>query len=283
MYTKDKIVSEYGVDKKVKVLNVTKILVHALLAITVLTFVFGSFGTVSQGEIGIKTRFNKVVGTLSPGLYVKLPIFESVTKLDVQVQKEQADASAASKDLQTVSTKVAVNYQIDSSKIVDLYTRIGSEYKSKLIDPAIQEVVKAVTAKYTAEELITKRPEVTDEIQKQLSDKLALSDILVSTNGVSIVNFDFSAQFNQAIELKVTAEQNALAAKNKLDQVTYEGKQTVVSAQAQAEAIKIQAQAINSQGGADYVELQRIKTWDGHGCTSYCGLLSSTGLLINTK
>ena len=106
-----------------------------------------------------------------------------------------------------------------------MYQRIGKDYGPKVIDPAIQEVVKAVTAKYTAEQLITKRAIVTDEIQTQLSSKLGASDIQVTS--VSIVNFDFSQSFNQAIEAKVTAEQNALASKNKLDQVKYEAEQRI--------------------------------------------------------
>ncbi len=258
-----------------------KLIGLAVLFVFIVILLFSIFGTIGAGERGVKTRFGAVVGTVDQGLYAKLPFIEHVTKMDVQTQKEQTEATAASKDLQTVQASVAVNYNLDSGKVQDLFTRIGSEYKAKVIDPAIQEVVKAATANYTAEELITKRPEVTDKIQQALSDRLAENDIYVSS--VSIINFDFSASFNQAIEAKVTAEQNALAAKNKLDQVTYEGQQTVVSAKAQAEAIQIQAQAINSQGGADYVELQRIKAWDGHACTSYCGLSASTGLLVNSK
>ncbi len=242
--------------------KIFKVVAHVVIGIIALAVIVSSFGTVGAGERGVKTRFGKVVGTLGTGLYTKNPFTTRVDKLDVQTQKEQAEATAASSDLQTVNTTVAVNYNLDADKVADLYTRIGTEYKSKVIDPAIQEVVKAVTAKYTAEQLITKRAEVTDSIQKSLAERLSTQDIAVST--VSIVNFEFSGSFNAAIEAKVTAEQNALAAKNKLDQIKFEAEQTVATAQAQAEAIKIQAQAINSQGGADYVQLQAVKQWDGH-------------------
>lgn len=242
-----------------------KIAAHIVLAFLILFIglpaFFSSFGTVGAGERGIKTRFGKVLGIVNTGLYFKTPFIEGVEVMDVQTQKEQTDASAASSDLQTVNTKVAINYNIDPAKVTDLYTRIGVDYKTKVIDPAIQEIVKAVTAKYTAEQLITKRAEVTDLIQTSLTDKLAASDMNVTS--VSIINFDFSESFNTAIEAKVTAEQNALAAKNKLDQVKFEAEQTVATAQAQAEAIKIQAQAINSQGGADYVQLQAVAKWNG--------------------
>lgn len=239
----------------------TKKIVLGVMAFIVLIIILGSFGTVSTGEIGIKTRLSKVIGTVQPGFYVKTPFFDSVIPMDVQIQKEQVDSSAASKDLQIVNAKVAINYSVDSNKAQDLYSRVGEDYKTRVIDPAIQEVVKAVTALYTAEELITKRPDVTVKIQSGLSERLQAFDISVSS--VSITNFDFSPTFNQAIEAKVTAEQQALQAKNRLDQVKYEAEQTITKAKAQAESIQIQAQAIQQQGGANYVQLQAIEKWDG--------------------
>ena len=232
------------------------------IGFVLLVLLFGSLGTVGAGERGVKTRFSNVVGEVTPGLYFKLPFIEHIEKMDVQTQKEQTIAAAASADLQNVSTEVAVNYNIEPTAVRDLFITIGTDYKIRIIDPAIQEVVKAVTASYTAEELITKRPAVTDAIKTQLTERLEANHIIVSA--VSIVNFNFSEQFNQAIEAKVTAEQNALAAKNKLDQVKYEAAQTVTTAQAQAQAIQIQAQAIQQQGGANYVQLQAVNKWDGH-------------------
>lgn len=242
-------------------INISKILRHSIITLIVIVLLVSSVGTVGAGERGVKTRFNKVVGTVDTGLYFKLPIIEKVIKMDVQTQKEQVDATAASKDLQVVNAKVAINYNLQTDKVTDLYTRIGVNYKDKVIDPAIQEVVKAVTAKYTAEELITKRPEVTDNIALGLQERLVSQDITVTS--VSITNFDFSASFNTAIEAKVTAEQNALASKNKLEQVKYESEQTIVTAKADAEAVRIKAQAIAQQGGADYVKLQAISKWNG--------------------
>lgn len=246
--------------------NIIKIVVLSIIVALGLVILFGSFGTVGAGERGIKNRLGKVVGTVDTGLYLKLPFIEHVERLNVQTQKEQIGASAASKDLQTVSAEVAINYNLDASKVQDLYIRIGTEYKVKVIDPAIQEVVKAATANYTAEELITKRPEVTDKIRTTLSERLLSEDIIVSS--VSITNFDFSGSFNAAIEAKVTAEQNALAAKNKLDQIKYEAEQTVTSAKAEAESISLKSQAANND---KYVSLKAlevqeaaIKKWDGH-------------------
>lgn len=226
-----------------------------------LIFLFSMFGSVNAGWKGVRTQFGAVVGQVETGLYFKLPFVQKVVKLNVQTQKEQIDAESASSDLQNVSTTIALNYNLYPDKVTELYTKIGTDYKSRIIDPAIQEAVKASTAKHTAEQLITKRTEVRDEIKTILTARLATEFIQVTE--VSIVNFDFSQSFNQAIEAKVTAEQNALAAKNKLEQVKFEAEQRIAQATAEAEAIRISAQAINSQGGADYVNLKAIEKWNG--------------------
>lgn len=259
-----------------------KVVGHVFLLIVVLIVVLGSFGTISAGGIGIETRWNAVVGTKGPGLYFKLPLVEGVTEMDVQTQKENVDKiSAASQDLQEVTTSVAINYHLEPSKAGEIYKNIGVDYASRVIDPAIQESVKANTANYTAEQLITQRELVRQGVIDLLSKKMTQFGIQV--DAVNMTDFQFSPDFTAAIESKVTAVQNAEAAKNKLAQVQYEAQQTVATAEGQAKAIQIQAQAINSQGGADYVALQKIAKWDGHACTSYCGLEASTGLLINSK
>lgn len=240
------------------------------VVVIALILILNPFVQVSAGERAVVTHFGAVSGELGPGIHWITPITSGSVVINVQTQKEQTEASAASKDLQNVTATVAVNYNVDPNKVTELYTTVGLNFKGTVIDPAIQEVVKSVTANYTAEELITKRPLVTDEVKAQLTQRLAANDILVTA--ISITDFKFSDSFNTAIEAKVTAQQNALAAQNKLAQVQFEAQQTVATAKAQAEAIQIQAQAINSQGGADYVALQKIKAWDGHSCVSYCGL-----------
>lgn len=252
----------YFINDEKQELKVGKVITHVIGGLIFLVILFGSWGNIGKGERGVK--FSKITGnvsTLGQGLYFKLPIFEYVTKMDVQVQKDEVVASAASKDLQTVTARVAVNFKLDPEYVAQLSQDVGSQYKERLIDPAVQEVVKAVTAKYTAEELITKREEVREGIKIGLTEKLKTHHILVDQ--FNIVDFDFSASFNAAIEAKVTAEQNALASKNKLEQVKYEAEQRVTEAKAEAEAIRIQAQAITQQGGAEYVNLKAVEKWNG--------------------
>lgn len=231
-----------------------------LVGIIILLVLLSSFGTIGAGERGIKLRFNALTGKVfGEGLYFVIPFIERVVMIDIKVQKEEIDAQAASKDLQTVTSRIALNYSIDPALAVHLYQNIGTDYKIRIIDPAIQEAVKATTAKFTAEELITRREEVRDEIKMHLIDKLSGTGI--KTEQVSIINFDFSPSFNDAIEAKVTAEQNALAAKNKLDQVKYEAEQAIAEAKGKAQALQIEASAINTN--PQIIQLRAIEKWDG--------------------
>lgn len=245
-------------------LRPSKIITHITTAIIILILIswLWPFRKVGAGERGVVLQWGAATGkTFEPGLNFKLPIMQKVVRMNVQIQKEQVKAEAASHDLQTVNADVALNYHLNVNKVAVIYTTVGEDYKIKLIDPALQEAVKSITAKYTAEELITKREQVRADVKSALTTKL--SPLGLEVDEFNVVNFDFSPQFNKAIEAKVTAEQDALAAKNKLAQVQYEAQQRIEQAKGEAEAIKIQASAIQSQGGADYVKLQSIAKWDG--------------------
>lgn len=226
----------------------------AVVIIGILLVAF-PFTTIDTGEKGVVLRWGAVNRTLDQGPHFLTPIAETVKKIDTRVQKEQTDASAASLDLQNVNTTVAVNYNVDADKVAEIYTQIGTEYKTRIIDPAVQEIVKAVTAKYTANNLLSKRADVSDEIKQGLIARL--QPYFIHVTDVSIVNFSFSPAFETAIESKVAAEQNALAAKNKLDQAQYE-----------AQAIRVKSEAANNE---KYVQLQQLEVeraavdkWDGH-------------------
>lgn len=234
-----------------------------LIVAIALILLLNPFTKIDPGEGAVVTGLQGVSRTLTQGTHAKQPIFEHVVKYDLQVQKDETSATAASADLQNVNATIAVNYQLDPTTLADTYVRIGRQdvIKPKVIDPAVQEVVKAATAKYKADELITKRAEVTDTIKVALAERLRPYNILVQN--VSITNFDFSKSFNEAIEKKVTAEQDALAAKNKLEQVKYESEQTVVAAQGVAEAQRIKAAALQSQGGEALVRLTLAEKWNG--------------------
>lgn len=226
----------------------------AFLALIVLIIV-NPMVVISAGERGVVLHWGAVQDkVLGEGIHWITPISEGVAKLDVQTQKEEVSVSAASKDLQTVSSKVALNYHLDESKVNALWQKVGKDYKTKIIDPAVQESMKAATAKYTAEELITKRELIKDDARTSLRIRLAEEFIVVDE--LSIVDFDFSDGFNAAIEAKVTAEQSALAAKNKLEQIKFEAEQKVATAKAEAESIRLQSDAANNE---KYVALKALE------------------------
>lgn len=240
--------------------DIKKLFKYVGLGILAIVILRSMVGTVNAGERGIVTRFGAVTGKVyDEGLYFKIPLVERVQKMDVKIQKEQVDASAASKDLQTVNTVIALNFRLDANQVDNVYQNVGLQYKSRIIDPALQEAVKASTAKFTAEELITKREEVKEDIKSHLTTRLEPRGITVEE--LNIVDFKFSAAFDNAIEAKVTAEQNALAAQNKLKQIEFEAEQKVAEARGKAEAIRIEAQALINNPAV--LELRAIEKWDG--------------------
>lgn len=238
---------------------------------------FSSIGTVGAGERGVKTRFGAILGTVPQGLYFKFPFMDKVHLMDVKTRtinydkngaegdaKDTSQLFGASKDLQDVSIGVVVNYHINPEKVEQIFAQYSSviNYQYNVIEPVVREIVKSTSAQYTAEELVTKRAEFSDKVNISLETRLMEKDAILER--FSVTNFEFSKSFSQAIEAKVTAVQNAEAQKNKLEQVKYEAQQTIEKAKADAEAIRISAQAINSQGGADYVKLKAFEKWDGH-------------------
>jgi regulator of protease activity HflC (stomatin/prohibitin superfamily) len=224
--------------------------------------IIGGFGTVPTGHRGIHLRWGAATGkVLGQGIYFVMPFVENVHKMSIQVKALHTKAAAASKDLQNVSTEVTLNYSVEPDKASTLFNDVGAQYEKTIIEPAVLEAVKATTANYNAENLITERSLVKDVLYDRLSTRLTAHGILV--DAVSITDFTFSPEFTQAIELKVTATQNALAAENNLKKVQFEAEQAIAKAKGEAEAIRIQVMAIQQQGGKDYVALKAIERWDG--------------------
>jgi regulator of protease activity HflC (stomatin/prohibitin superfamily) len=219
-----------------------------------LLFAFKPWAQVGAGERGIMLNFGAVENTvLGEGIHFRVPIMQTVVLMDVKIQKAITDAASASSDLQDVDLSVALNYHIIPDKANIVYQTIGVEFKARIIDPAIQEVMKAVTARYTAEELITKRPAVSTEMKDALTQRMLESNIAV--DAFSIVSFSFSQTFTDAIEAKQTAEQNALKAKRDLDRIRVEAEQTIAAATAEAEALRLQKMNISP----DLIELRKIE------------------------
>lgn len=223
-------------------------------AILLVIIILRPWVQVGAGERGVVLNFGAVQNkVLDEGIHFRIPLMQQISKMDVKVQKVVTDAASASSDLQDVTLSVALNYHIVPDKANVVYQTIGLEFKERIIDPAVQEVTKAVSARYSAEELITKRPAVSAAMKESLTEKLIASNIAV--DAVSIVTFSFSKVFMDAIEAKQTAEQHALKAKRDLDRIRIEAEQKIAAATAEAEALRLQKVNISP----DLIELRKIE------------------------
>jgi regulator of protease activity HflC (stomatin/prohibitin superfamily) len=237
-----------------------------VVGMIVLVSVMNPFIVIGAGERGVVMNFGAVQDNVfGEGLHLIIPVMQQVVKMDVRVQKSQTDAVAASSDIQDTRSTIALNYRIIPDKANWVYQNIGTEFKGRIIDPAVQEVVKAVTARYNAVDLITKRDQVREEIKLLLKERLLEYSITVVD--FAIIDFQFSSQFSQAIEDKQAAEQRALKAQRDLDRIKIEAQQQIVQATAEAEALKLQKLNISK----DLIELRKIEAsikaiekWDGH-------------------
>ena len=239
------------------------IIAGVLLAIFVL--IAASVGIVDAGQRGVLLRFGAVTGVIKDeGLYFKIPFMEEVALMSTQIQKYSALASASSKDLQVVTTEVTLNYQLDDSKVGEMYRNMRQDYEHRVIQPFVQEAVKSTAAKFDAEQLITQRPLVKSDLQNLLTTKLAPLGIKVVE--LSITDFRFTQVFQDSIEAKVKAVQQALEAENALKRVGFEAQQAVVKATAEAKGLELQKAQISEQLlELRKIEVQRsaVEKWNG--------------------
>lgn len=240
------------------------IITGVILAI-ILIFVMASITTVPTGFVGVKTRFGQVQDdVIQEGLNTKAPFIEAIVKIDCRTKKIETETSTASKDLQEVSLKVAVNYNVNKETANNLYKEVGTTYEDVIVNPSILESVKAITAQYTAEELITKRAEVSNKMQELLEEK-------IETRGFNIVDFniidlDFSEAYNQAIEKKQVAEQQAKQAEYELQKSKVENEKKIAEAEANAKVMEVQ-NASTTENALKLKELEIkqkfIEKWNG--------------------
>ncbi|MDH3277725.1 MAG: prohibitin family protein [Nitrosopumilus sp.] len=249
------------------------IVIGIILLIIIGVVVASSAQIVDSGNRGVLLHWN-AVDTQSPpleeGLHFVVPFQDSVVNMEVRTLKFVKSTSSASKDLQTVSTEVTVNYRPSPNSVNTLYKEVGLEYESRVIQPAVEEVVKQVTANYNAAELITKRPQVKADIEQEITTRLNVYNII--TDVISITDFQFSQLFAQAIESKVEAEQKAQKAENDLIRIEVEARQleaqaeglaaaNIAEASGEARAIEIINEALAQN--PFYLEWLKTQAWDG--------------------
>jgi regulator of protease activity HflC (stomatin/prohibitin superfamily) len=232
-----------------------------IVACLVAFIIINPFVIIPAGHRGVVLRFSAVNRVMDEGLNVQIPIIEGVKKIEIRTVKFEDTIQAASKDIQIVESRIALNYHIDPKLVGDLYRDVGMGFEFKVMDPAIQEAIKATTAKFVAQDLIEKREQVATETMALVTEKLKAYNITVEA--FNIMNFKFSAEFERAVEEKQVAQQNALKEKNNLEASKMKAQQEITLAQGTAQAIRLQTEAIMKQGGKDYVQLKAIEKWDG--------------------
>ena len=245
----------------------------AIAGVAALFIAANSFTIVPAGNTGVVLTLGEVSGTpLSEGFHLKAPFVQTVEKMSNKIQVFEAKATAVSRDLQTVNSDIVVNYRLISDKSPDMYKNVGVEYSTILVSPVVQECMKSATAKYNAEQLITERESVSTEVKTALDEKLNSYGIYIEK--FNIVNFDFTEEFNNAIEAKQVAEQNLLKTKTEQEQAKVvaktEAEKKVIAANAEAEAILAQAQAqadanklLEESLSDKVIAYEQIQKWNG--------------------
>lgn len=249
------------------------VLIGIVVLVIIGVVVSASVKIVEAGHRGVLLYWSAVdtsVPPLQEGLHFVAPFANEVVNIEVRTLKFERSTTSASRDLQTVSTTVTVNYHPSPESVHHLYQDLGLDYQNRVIQPAIDETVKQVTAKYNAEELITKRPLVKTDIENSIRERLTEFNVL--TDVISITDFQFSPLFAQAIEAKVEAEQRALQAENDLRRIQVEARQqeaisegiakaNIAEAEGESEAIRIINEALANN--PNYLEWLKTQKWDG--------------------
>lgn len=244
-----------------------------IILFLILIVLFNSFTIVNEGYIGVKYRFGKIErADMTAGLNMHIPFIEEIVQVDIREQVYSVTTDAYTSDTQSVQDlRLKVNYCYDGTKLSDIIRNIGiSNVETKLMVPNVQKIAKDAIGKVKAEQLVQSRADVTAEIQTSLTKILEEYGIIVTAFAIENLNFD--SAFEESIQAKVIAEQDALKMENKTKEKQEEAKQVVIAAQAEAdskriaaeaeaEAIRlIQEQLANSPNYTDYLKIER---WNG--------------------
>ena len=265
-------------------LSIGKIIAAAVVAILVISIVFGSFVVIPAGHTGVVVTLGKVSDTvLQEGMHFKIPFAQEIVQIDNRIVKLEVSTEAFSKDLQTVSTVLAVNYRIAKNMSYSIYKEVGAAFEEVLFSPAVNEALKAVVAKYTASDLVASRSEVSLQLYTELNEKLNARGIYIED--LNIIDWDFSPEYIAAVEAKQVAEQTLIKTQTEQEQqiviaeaeaekkviaANAEAESSLIEAEAEAKRIKLEAEAqaeanrILAESVTDpLIDYQTIEKWDG--------------------
>lgn len=235
-----------------------------VIVVVAAVLAFSAYFIVPPGEVAIKTRLGSIVDSYSEGMHFKLPFFENITRFSIQIQRADIKTQAFSKDLQTMNAHLVVNHRIQKETAVSIYRNLGPAYVSNIVDPAVQEVFKAIAARYSAERVISERNELVLEINKEVKERLTLKEIVVTD--ISVTDLDFTDQFLKAVEDKQVAEQQAKMSEKLVEKAKRDAEQAIAKSRGEAEALRMQREqvtpALIELRKVD-AQLKAIEKWNG--------------------
>lgn len=249
--------------------SIAKIVGYSVLGIFALIGLFSSFTIVEPQEVGVVVRAGSLSRVLSEGFHFKFPFIEDVTKMDLQTKAYPVTELAYSKDAQTVSGEVTLNYSLTSSSVEQVFREVRNDYEARLVSPAVKEAIKVVFSNYTAQGLLDNRAKIPLEIKTILTERLVVKGF--NLDAVSITNLDFDDAYEAAVREKQVQEQNALAQVNITRQEEEKKEQEILKAQALAEKTRLESVALQSAQGKAVIEkiyaeaaLEAAKKWNGN-------------------
>ncbi|OGR65354.1 MAG: hypothetical protein A2X31_10000 [Elusimicrobia bacterium GWB2_63_22] len=235
-----------------------------VLAVAVVILALSAFFIVPPGEVAIKTRLGSIVDSYSEGMHFKMPLVESITRFSIQIQRANIKTQAFSKDLQTMNVLLVVNHRIQRETAVSIFRNLGPGYVDNIVNPAVQEVFKAIAARYSAEKVISERSTLVEEINAEVKERLTKKEIIVTD--ISVVDLDFTDQFLKAVEDKQVADQQAQMAGKLVEKAKRDAEQQIAKSRGEAEALRMQREQVTPQ----LIELRKvdaqlkaIEKWNG--------------------
>ena len=239
---------------------------NAITALAVLfllaTFIIiaNPFALVGPGERGVKVTLGKVSPeSYSEGIHLITPFISKMKNMDIKTQKDNIETSVYTKDIQQARISYVINYNLVPEYAYKMYQEVGIDYRNKILMPVAEGVIKDVIGKWNAQDLVANREVATNDILEKLVEQV--KDKYINVTGFQIININYSSVFEKAIESKVTAEQEALKAKNRTVQIEEEAKQKVIYAEAEAKSMTIRANALTKNKAL--VEYEAVQKWDG--------------------
>ncbi|MDR1008840.1 MAG: prohibitin family protein [Rickettsiales bacterium] len=234
---------------------------NILLILVAILLLSNSFATLAEGEVGVRTRLGKAASqTISAGMYFKIPFVDDIKKFDIRTQKRLYKASSYTRDIQTAEGNVSLSFSLEPSTVIETYKTYGLDWENRIIPQNLEQVVKSEIGKWDAVSLIANRDVVTEKIAAELK-RLFSEKYPVRIESFQLVDLSYSNNFERAIEAKVIAIEKAKEAENKTKQIQEEANQKLISAKAEAESMRIRANALVQN--KSLIDYEAVQKWDG--------------------